>query len=343
MTLTLLISGLITSALLTYLMRVYSLKFNVMDIPGRRSSHSIPTPRGGGLAILVTLLALLMYAGLTDVMLWREACALALPASAVAAIGFVDDHRPLSSVHRLIIHIAAAWLAVALLPNLPNIPLGGVTISSPIVIYPIMVIGLVWLLNLYNFMDGIDGIAGSEAISVLLAAATILYMTNDNYWSPILIWSCAPIAGFLIWNWQPAKIFMGDAGSGFLGITIGIMALLTSAETQLTLWSWLILLAVFIADATWTLLVRMATGQAWHKPHRSHTYQILARNKKSHAFVSFSVVIINLGWLAPLAWLATIYPDYGWTLTIFAYLPLLGICWAYSAGQSVEKITLATD
>jgi len=336
------ICGLIASVVLTYLSCIYSLKFDVLAHPSNRCAHSVPTPRGGGLAIAITLLAMLMYAGFAGLMNWQEIFTIALPGGLVAAIGFTDDHRPVQISHRLFIHFAAASLAVMLLPSLPTISFGALIISSPIILYPVMVIGLVWLLNLYNFMDGIDGIASSEAISILLSAAVILHFTNDTYWSQILLWSCAPIAGFLVWNWPPAKIFMGDVGSGFLGIFIGILALLTSADSLLTPWSWLILLAVFIGDAAWSLLVRITTGQAWHQPHSSHAYQILARKKQSHAVVSLGVVVINIGWLAPLAWLATIHPHYGWALTFLAYLPILYICWINSAGLLLETTSVNT-
>jgi len=336
------ICGLIASVVLTYLSCIYSLKFDVLAHPSNRCAHSVPTPRGGGLAIAITLLAMLMYAGFAGLMNWQEIFTIALPGGLVAAIGFTDDHRPVQISHRLFIHFAAASLAVMLLPSLPTISFGALIISSPIILYPVMVIGLVWLLNLYNFMDGIDGIASSEAISILLSAAVILHFTNDAYWSQILLWTCAPIVGFLIWNWPPAKIFMGDVGSGFIGIVIGILALLTSADSSLTLWSWLILLAVFIGDAAWSLLVRITTGQAWHQPHSSHAYQILARKKQSHAVVSLGVVVINIGWLAPLAWLATIHPHYGWALTFLAYLPILYICWINSAGLLLETTSVNT-
>jgi len=335
--------GLIASVVLTYLGCIYSLRFDVMAHPSSRCAHSVPIPRGGGLSIVMTLLLMLMYAGLTGLMNWQEVVTIALPGSLVAAIGFTDDHRPLKISHRLFIHFAAASLAVLLLPSLPAIRFGAMAISSPIILYPVMVIGLVWLLNLYNFMDGIDGIACSEAISILLSAAVILHFSGESYWSQILLWISAPIVGFLIWNWPPAKIFMGDVGSGFIGIVIGILALLTSADSSLTLWSWLILLAAFIGDATWTLLVRITTGQAWHQPHSSHAYQILARKKQSHAVVSLGVAVINIGWLTPLAWLATIHPHYGWALTFIAYLPVLCICWINTAGQSLEKANTNTE
>ncbi len=327
------VAGLLTSALLTWGMRCYALKFDVMDMPGNRSSHQIPTPRGGGLAIVISMLAIGVTAGFTTSISSQAFYALLLPGVAIAIISFIDDHQPLPSGLRLIVHFFAACLSIVLLPNLPAIPVGEFTLASPWILYPLLTLSLVWLLNLYNFMDGIDGIAGGEAVSVLLAAASILWLHGERDWSTFLLWCSTPIVGFLYWNWPPAKIFMGDVGSAYLGITLGILALLTSADTPMTLWSWLILLAVFIADATWTLLVRMTTGQDWHQPHRSHAYQKVARHKKSHRFVSLGVIAINLIWLAPLAWIATVNANYGWAVCALAYLPLLGICRQQSAGQ----------
>ena len=339
MTGTLFCTGLLLASALTYAMRAYSLRFEVMDIPGARSSHQIPTPRGGGLAIVIALSMLLLWSGINGDMLWREVWALILPGAAVAAIGFIDDHRPLPSSLRLLVHSGAALLALALVPKLPSIALGTLTLEAAALLFPLTALALVWLLNLYNFMDGIDGIAGGEALSVLAGAGCILYLSGDVTWWPRLLWIAAPIAGFLIWNWQPAKIFLGDVGSAYLGLTLGIVALLTSATSTLTLWSWIILLGVFIVDATWTLLVRMLSGQRWHQPHRSHAYQVLSRKTGSHAKVSFTVVLINLIWLTPLAWLASRNSTLGWAIAALAYLPLLLICRTQGAGQNVTKRT----
>ena len=338
MTTYLFIFALMTSALLTGAMRLYSLKFNIIDTPNTRSSHITPTPRGGGLAIVITLLCLLVASSIFELLSWPATIALAIPGSIIAIIGFIDDHRPLTPRLRILVHFGAAALALILLPAIPSIELGQNTFPIPPIAYPLLAIGLVWLLNLYNFMDGIDGIAGAEASSVLIAAAVILYLHNETQWGAILLCFSAPALGFLVWNWAPAKIFMGDVGSAFLGIILGTLALLTSSDTPLNLWSWLILLAVFIADSTWTLLARISSGQAWHQPHRSHAYQRLARKTRSHACVSLGTTLINILYLAPLAYTASQSPEHAWQLTLLAYLPLISLCWWQQAGKA-EQVT----
>ena len=329
----LIVFGFICSIVLTDLMRRYSLKYDVLDIPVARSSHEMPTPRGGGMAIYATVVLLLISAGWLNLLDWSLILTIAIPGSLVAFIGFWDDHNPVSSSHRLAVHSLAAILALWLLPEIPGLPIANYIIGNQIVLLPLYAIGLVWLLNLYNFMDGIDGIAGAEATSTLLAAAAILYFNQDTDWMPLLFWVAAAIGGFLVWNWAPAKIFMGDGGSGFLGFTLGILALVTSASSILNIWTWLILLAVFISDATWTLIVRFATGQDWHQAHRSHSYQILARKQNSHSTVSLGVIAINLFWLAPIAGLATAKPENGWLFALIAYLPLILVCKICGAGK----------
>ena len=116
-----------------------------------------------------------------------------------------------------------------------------------------------------------------------------------------------------------------------------IIALITTLETELNLWTWVVLLAVFIVDATWTLLVRFFSGQDWHQPHRSHSYQILSRKLNSHAKVSTGLVAINLFWLAPLAWLSTRYIEHGVLITAIACLPLIAMCHTLKAGFSSTK------
>ena len=303
MILFLLISGFICSALLTYLMRLYALKYDVLDIPVARSSHEVPTPRGGGMAIVATMLLMMATLWLLDLIKWQYALAIILPGSIIAMIGFWDDHHPIGARPRIVVHFIAAILALWLLPEIPGLPFSEIAVTSYLILFPLYVIVLVWLLNLYNFMDGIDGIAGAEAVSTLLAAAVILHFHIEPSWLNLLLCIAAPVGGFLVWNWAPAKIFMGDGGSGFVGFTLGVVALITAANTDLNVWSWFILLAVFIGDATWTLIKRFATGQRWSEPHRSHSYQILAR-RTSHATVSTGIIVINLLWLAPLAALA---------------------------------------
>jgi Fuc2NAc and GlcNAc transferase len=182
-------------------------------------------------------------------------------------------------------------------------------------------------------MDGIDGIAGVEAITVAACAAGLLILSGEtalSIWILSLVFACL---GFLVWNWPPAKIFMGDVGSGFLGVTLGGFALITSNQSELTVWTWLILLGVFLVDSTVTLVTRMARGAKWYEAHRSHAYQHLAIKYNSHKKVTIGVLIVNIAWLFPWAWLSVIYPGMGIVFVVVAYLPLIVVAIVNGAGR----------
>jgi Fuc2NAc and GlcNAc transferase len=194
---------------------------------------------------------------------------------------------------------------------------------------------LVWLLNLYNFMDGIDGIAGVEAVSVSLGAAVLVYLATDSSSAvdislPLLL--AGAVAGFLVWNFPPARIFMGDAGSGFLGITIGILSLHAGALAPPLLWSWLILLGVFVVDATFTLLRRLLRGERVYQAHRSHAYQRAARRCGRHLPVTLAVAAINMFWLLPVAACVATGRLDGAAGLLIAYAPLVGAAARLGAG-----------
>ena len=179
--------GLLIAATLTGLVRAYALKYEVMDLPGVRSSHSLPTPRGGGLAIVVTLLGLLTVAGFVGTLSWAQIAALTLPGAMVAAISFVDDHQPVKNRHRLAVHLVASALALALLPQLPVISLGNYTITAPHLLWPMLVLALCWLLNLYNFMDGIEMLElAPEIVQGFLTMLVPLIQVRGSFES--LIW-----------------------------------------------------------------------------------------------------------------------------------------------------------
>lgn len=183
-------------------------------------------------------------------------------------------------------------------------------------------------------MDGIDGIAGVEAVTVAAGAALLLWVRGDAAMAGVLVLLAAAVLGFLAWNWPPARIFMGDVGSAYLGFVLGVMALATSAEGPLNLWVWLILLAVFITDATVTLLRRLLRGERWYEAHRTHAYQHAARRFGSHRKVTLAVGALNVLWLLPLAGVACALPGYGWWLAVVAYLPLLLLAVKFGAGQA---------
>lgn len=328
------VSLLLLSYLLTGAVRRYALSRSVLDVPNERSSHKVPTPRGGGLAIVLTLPLVLGWGYSQQVLSAVEVIALFVGAAAIAVLGFVDDHRPLSAKLRFSVQLFAALLSLVMLPTLPDLSLLGWSLPLSTWALPLLLFALVWLTNLYNFMDGIDGIASIQAISVLLSAAGLLWLLDDSQYALLLMLLSAPILGFLIWNFPPAKIFMGDVCSAPLGLLLGIIAAWLSAVTELNLWSWLILMAVFLVDATWTLLVRMLSGQRWSQPHRSHSYQILSRRWQSHKKVSLSVLAVNVVWLLPMAWLAQRYEAFGVLIFTLAILPLVVICQRLGAGRN---------
>ncbi len=326
---------------LTGALRYYALKQGIIDNPNERSSHTIPTPRGGGLSFVISFLITLAATYLFEVKEFAPQTepflALFCSGLLVAAIGFWDDHTHIPARWRFLTHSIAALIGLYLI-GIPDIPLPGTTINLGLMGYPIGVIALVWLLNLFNFMDGIDGIAGSEALFVGISAIIIMYnATTGDFSAPILWLSIlmAGVAGFLLLNWPPAKIFMGDAGSGFLGLMLGLFAL-WSANLGLSIWCWVILLALFIADATVTLLTRMKNGERWFEAHRSHLYQQLSRKWGSHRSVTLALISLNVFWLFPLAWLAATHPSFGLFITLTAYLPLTLLTIKLGAGKRMQ-------
>ena len=321
------------SFLLTGMIRRYALWRSVLDVPNARSSHTVPTPRGGGVAIVcmyLLALAVLWRAGEMD---GRFFIGLSGAGLLVAVIGFVDDHRHIPARWRLAGHLAAAVWALLWLDGLPVTVLGGIAVGASWVLLPIAVLYLAWLLNLYNFMDGIDGIAGIEAIVVCLAMCVIYAVGGhaDAGIEPLLL--AVAVAGFLVWNFPPARIFMGDAGSGFLGITLGVLSIQGAWLDPAYFWAWIILLGVFIVDATVTLLRRLFNGEKVYEAHRSHAYQYAARDAGRHLPVTLAVAVITVCWLAPVALCVTVFRLDGLLGTLIAYCPLIALSLKYRAGQ----------
>lgn len=321
---------------LTGLLRRYALARSLLDVPNARSSHSVPTPRGGGVAIVLAfLLGLPLLGELHGALAWSLYGA----GLSVALLGFLDDHGHIAARWRLLGHFAAAFWVLFWLGGLPPLPFFGHALELGWLGYPLGALYLVWLLNLYNFMDGIDGIASIEAVCVCLGGALLhLWLDDAGSAMPVLLLAAA-VAGFLFWNFPPARIFMGDAGSGFLGIALGILSLHAAWQAPQLLWSWLILLGVFIVDATWTLLRRLLRGEKLYQAHRSHAYQRAARMHGGHLPVSLSVGILNLCWLLPLALAVGLGHLDGLAGVLLAWAPLLWLAVRYQAGaaQEVER------
>lgn len=335
---TAILATILVSIGLTGVMHYYALQKGIIDNPNERSSHIIPTPRGGGLSFVITTLTALGYAYLFNASEitpnTQPFMALFFSGLLVAGIGFWDDHVHIPARWRFLTHSVAALIGLYLL-GIPEIPLPGVNINLGLIGYPLGVIAIVWLLNLFNFMDGIDGFAGSEALFIGLSAIIIMLLAMPVDFSTPIFWLSilmAGVFGFLVWNWPPAKIFMGDAGSGFLGLMLGLFAI-WSSNLGLSIWSWFILFALFISDATVTLLRRMLNGERWFEAHRSHLYQQLSRKWGGHRPVTHALISINIFWVFPFAWVAACYPSYGVFCAITVYTPIVALAILLGAGK----------
>jgi Fuc2NAc and GlcNAc transferase len=318
----------------TGLMRGYALRKNLIDVPNLRSSHISPTPRGGGVAIVTAFFAstlLLTSTGLIDTMMLR---ALLIGGGAMALIGFLDDCWHLRASVRFGVHVAAAVLVVITLGGVPESALANWGLHGEWIGSLIALLVLVWVTNLFNFMDGIDGIAGSEAVFVSGAGAWLNWSRGGSPGlTAVMLCLAAASLGFLRWNWPPARIFMGDVGSGFLGFTLIVLGLAAIQRGTIPLEAWGILGGFFFVDATITLLRRIARGDQWFEAHRTHAYQRLARRWKAHLPVTLSVSAINVCWLLPWAWLATRLPAHAKDFLVVALAPVVILVVLVGAGR----------
>jgi Fuc2NAc and GlcNAc transferase len=292
------------------LFRRWSLKRKLLDIPNERSSHTIPTPRGGGLIICaVSMLAFFLYE-----LLKFDAFNAAYFAGAliVAAISLIDDVRSVSPFWRILCHSLAAGLAVRSFSGFENIWIpfhGAVQIGfwGDLAAF----FWIVWLINAYNFMDGIDGIAATQAITAGVGWSffgIVLGIDNAFYYGGVL---AASAMGFLMLNWQPAKIFMGDVGSAFLGYTFAVLPLLVSKESKnleidpFLPWLGVLLVWFFVFDSVFTFFRRLVRGEKVWQPHRRHIYQNLVISGVSHAKVTLLYGAVSAILVFTVIWFST--------------------------------------
>lgn len=317
-----------TRGLITYARRT-----NLLDVPNNRSSHSIPTPRGGGLAIVLTTY-LAMATAYANGYLGQGVFELCLAgAPFISLIGWLDDRYTLSARGRLLVQVGCAAMLILFLrlisPNLPNI----CPELHEYVFWLLSLLFVVWMTNLYNFMDGIDGIASLEAL-VVLAFFAWSALRQENF---TLLLAClilmGSVIGFAVLNWAPARIFMGDVGSGWLGFMLAGITLYAEARETQPLVASLIILGTFIVDATFTLIVRVFTGQKFLSAHRTHAYQLLTQRVWSHSRVALCYALVTVLWLAPLAMMSMNNRDWQIGILALAYLPLIGVCAYLRAGR----------
>ena len=288
------------SLLLTGIVRRFAVAHALLDVPNERSSHTAPTPRGGGLALVAVVLGGVAVLGLAGMLPPRTSIGILGGGILIALIGWLDDRHSVPALTRLSAHLVAALWALWWLGGLPTLVVGDHAVVLGAFGTALAAGAIMWAINTTNFMDGIDGLAGGETATVALTAALLLARTDPALAATAAITGGAAL-GFLPWNWRPARIFMGDIGSGFLGFMLAVLAVATERAGALPALVWLLLYAVFAVDATVTLARRIWRGERWYAAHRSHAYQRAVQAGWSHARVTLIVLLLNVG-LGLLAW-----------------------------------------
>ena len=284
---------------------------------------------------LSTLVALIVLGGM-NLLDWPSVLTLYGGGFLVALIGFVDDRFHLAPHWRLVGHFVAAWWVLERLGGVPTLRAMGFELDHGWFGLGIAAVYVVWMLNLTNFMDGIDGIAGVEVITVCLSTVLLsrIAAPGTELWIAPLVLASATL-GFLVWNWPPARIFMGDIGSGFLGFMLAALSLQAGWVASRLFWSWMIVFGVFAVDATVTLMVRIVRGERFYEAHRNHAYQHAAVRLGAHFPVTVAVGVINIFWLLPVALLVAAGWLDGFMGVLIGYAPLIIAAVRLKAGKSL--------
>jgi len=277
---------LLISFTLTYFIKNYYIKNAILDEVNERSSHTVPTPHGGGIALAITWfvgLGYLYFTSQIEADLFYALCVGVI----ISVVSFFDDIYELSAKLRMIVQSVVAMLGLFCLGGFESLEFGLFSIENQIITNVFAFLLIVWFINLYNFLDGINGYAGSEAL--FLAVAGFLLFGGGHF----LVLGVA-VLGFLYWNFNKAKIFMGDVGSTLLGYNVAIFTLYYANQEPTNLWIWIVLFGVFWFDATLTLVRRKLNGEKLSQAHKKHAYQRLTQAKWSHFKVTNYSIVLNI-------------------------------------------------
>ncbi len=301
--------------------------FHVLDHPGDRSLHHRATPRSGGVAIVIAILSGWAVALVTDALALNEMLAWSSGGVVLlAAVGAVDDRFDLSPLKRLLAQVLAAFLLLGagLVPERLQLP--GLALSMPCwLAFGFTLLFVLWMTNLYNFMDGMDGFAGGMAVAGFGVMAWLGWRGGDAGFALASLMVASACAGFLLFNFPPARIFMGDAGSPVLGYLAAAFMLQAQRENLFPLWIGVLIFSPFIVDATYTLLRRLLAGKRVWQAHREHVYQRLVQSGWSHRrTVSWSyLLMLAVGGSAVMA--LNLKPAVQWSILLFWMLGYLAI------------------
>lgn len=274
------------SFLLTYFIKNYMIKKSLVAVVNERSSHTVPTPHGGGIALAITWFIGLMYLYFIGEISSNLFYAL-LFGAVISIVSFFDDIYELSPKIRLIVQSIVAIGGLYFLGGFETLTFGIFDLQNPIFTNIFAFFMIIWFINLYNFLDGINGYAGSEAIFLSLVGFVLF---GGNHFLVLAV----AVLGFLYWNWNKAKIFMGDVGSTLLGYNIAIFTIYYANQEPINFWVWIILFGVYWFDATLTLIRRKLNKEKLSQAHKKHAYQRLTQSGWSHFKVTNWSIIVNV-------------------------------------------------
>ena len=309
------------------LYRRVAISRDIVANPNFRNLHASPLPVGGGIIFSFVFVFSLFFIWwlnqISDDLFW----VLAIGGGSTALFGFLDDLKDIRASSKLVAQFFLSgwlpfWLGGGPLLSIDWIPV--------LVAIPVTALFLVWMVNAYNFMDGIDGMAVSGAVFVSGAITLVMLLTNSKsefIIVPVLLLTTT--STFMVFNWPPASIFMGDSGSAFLGYIFGALILFTVKSGDISIWTWLIVFGYFFADTTVTQLMRIILVKKWYLPHRSHAYQNLARITGSHLKVTGGVVLYNVVWILPLTIWSVMKPEMALFAVVLAIAPSLVFAFKY--------------
>ncbi len=326
-------SSFVLSVLLTIYYRRLALRFKILDIPNERSSHKQPIPRGAGITFFVSFNLILALLIQQDILTMKYTFPVFLGGPVIMLLGYWDDISSIPATVRLTVHLLVSLFIFILISS----GFSKVVEISFLPAWPWLTTGfcilfIAWFINLYNFMDGCDGLATSVGMVGSGLISLLSYLSGHEDLAIIYLILAYSLAGFLVFNWHPAKVFMGDAGAYFLGYVFGALALVSKMYYDSSLYIHLIVFGLFVVDATWTLARRAWRGERVFSAHRQHAFQKLIKQGWGHARVTSLYVLITVLWLFPMAALCMNYSTLSFLFLVVAYLPIFGFVLYLKAG-----------
>ncbi len=335
------VSVLVSAFLLTIIgVQIYrrvAIRFDIIAKRNFRTLHKTDVPKGSGIVFSLVYISLVFMLWTQDVVPDDLTQAICLGGLAATIFGFVDDVVDVPAIIKLAVQISLCSFIVLsfgeapLLLSKTQIPINtgvlGIIVSVGI---------LTWLINLYNFMDGVDGMAASGTVLICGTISAVLFFISGNTELGLIVALLASSClGFLIFNWPPASIFMGDAGSVFIGYVFGVFIIYSMLNSEVSIWTWLTVFGYFGIDTTTTLVLRVIHVKKWYGAHRSHAYQNLARIWDSHRKILSVVICYHLLWVLPMTILSVSYAQYQEFICLLAIFP--AIIWTLKYGPLLSS------